>query len=212
LGIALCIGIGLAVGTVFLRGPRSPHNHDSEDFVSVALISMESDAHVKELLAGSQIPAVTWGGGKTGYWVQVPECQVLRAMTVLRKNAKDLHYYIHFGDQHPLSHEEKWIEPWIDAPYPDLLSRAQYSSSTQVGVCLRHPEVAGIAKTYSKISRIHYFRHKLFDGAKDTSLVEELWIEKFPELYGGKRRISCFQILNGGGEVHCVVDKESTKD
>jgi hypothetical protein len=177
------------------------------------MIGMDRDAHVKGLLATSNIPVVTWGGGKTGYWVQVPETQAFRAITILMKDAKKLHYYIHFGDQHPLSmQEEKWTEPWADAPYPDLLSRPQYSSSTEVGACLRRPEVADVAKTYSKISRIRYLRHNLFETAGKNAVVEELWLEKFPEVYGGKRRRSSFQIFGDGGEVHCVADKEWSKD
>jgi hypothetical protein len=213
LGIALGIGVGFVVGTVFLRGTSSSRNQDSDDFVRVAMISMHRDAHVKELLAAGRIPVATWGGGKTGYWVQVPASQIDRAMTVLRKDAKDHHYYIHFGDQHPISLlEKKWIEAWVDAPYADLLSRSQYSPSTDVGACLRHPEVASVANTYPKISRIRYLKHKLFEASAKTVVVEELWMEMFPESDGGKRRLSGFQVFDGGREVHCITDRERSSD
>lgn len=212
LGFALAIGIGFMVGAVWLRRPPSVHIQDSPPFVRVAMIGVDRSANVMQLLNASNIPVVTWGGSHTGYWVEVLESEAYRAIAVLRKDAKQLHYFINFGDQHPLSRGDNWITPWVDAPYSELLGRPQYSSTTDVGVCLRQPEVASVAKTYSKISRISYYKQELIGVAGRIAVIEDLWLEKFPGLYGGKRRFSAFQIIDGGGEVHCITDKESSKD
>jgi hypothetical protein len=106
--------------------------------------------------------------------------------------------------------DEEWIKPWVDAPYSELITRPQCLSLTDVGACLRQPEVPSIAKTYPKISRVRHWRKNLFETTGKSAVIDELWLEKFPDYYGGKRRFSVFQIFGSGGEVHCISDSESS--
>jgi len=202
--------MGFMVGAVWLRPHAASHARRDEEFVSVAMMGPKSRDRVMQVLKSSDIPAVTWGGSHTGFWVQVPESEAYRAISLLRKDAGQLHYPITFGDQHPLSKGDQWITPWADAPYADILGRPQYSSLTEVGACLRIAEVASVAMTYSKISRISYFRQTLSGVSGRIAVIEDLWLEKFPESYGGKRRITGFQVIDGGLGVHCVSDTEAS--
>lgn len=211
LGLALAIGMGLMVGSVSVRRPSSSHTQDSEPFFSVAMIGMDREAHVKQLLAAHGIPFAVWGSGHGGYWVEVPVSQALRAIEVLRADAKTLHYYVHFSDRHPQALSEgKWLEHPVDLPYADLLSRPEFAASTALGTCLRHPDVATVARTFSKISQIRYLRYLLSEAARDRVEVEEVWLVNFPAAVGGKRRSAGFQIMGSGASVHLIKDTESS--
>ena len=176
------------------------------------MTSMTQQDRVNSILAKHSIPVAMWGGGKPGYWVEVPESKALQALEVLRIDAKRDWFYIHFGDRHQLQSEPMWLEPWVDASYSEILNRPQYSPSTVIGACLRNGMIARVAQTYPKISRIAYRRDRLFNSGPWNLSVEEVWLEKFPDAPGGKRKSSVFQVFEGRQEAHVIRDGEWSRE
>jgi hypothetical protein len=205
--LACLLGIGVVVvlSVVWQRQSLPP---ESEPFISIALTDTGQRGRVNHLLEKLDIPVAMWGGGKTGTWVEVPESRALQALEILRSEAQREWFYIHFGDRHPMVSEPEWLLPWVDASYPEILNLPRYASSTDIGACLRNGVIAKVAQTYPKISRIAYRRDRLFESGRWDLSIEKVWIEKFPDAPGGKRRSSHFQVFEGRQEAHVLRDGE----
>lgn len=209
LGCGLVFGVAAVLGIVWNRHASYRESHESKPLVFIAMIGQNRDAHVKELFGANRILVVTWGGSHSGQWVEVPEGQAAQAIQLLHQDAKEHRYYVHFGDRHPSRcTEEPWIVPPANAPYSEMLTRPEYSKATVVGACLRLPEVADVARTYPRISRVRYFKRHLLEASEASPLLEELCIENFVEPSGGKGRDTTFQIFREVETVHCVGDVE----
>jgi hypothetical protein len=212
LACLLGIGVGVILSLVWHRRSLPSPAEESEPFTSIAITSMSQTDRVNGLLGPHDILVAMWGGGKTGYWVQVPKSKALQAIEILRSDARRDWFYIHFGDRHPLESDAPWLVPWVDASYSEIINLPQYSSSTDIGACLRNGVIASVAQTYPKISRIAYRRDRLFESGRWNLSIEKVILEKFPDTPGGKRRSSHFQVFEGRQEAHVIWDGEPSRD
>jgi hypothetical protein len=209
LGCFLAIGVMLMILVVESRRNALPRQQDSDIMVRIAGVGgTDYPVHerIRLVLEGNGIPVAMWGS--RFYNVTVIRSEAKSAIKILRKDAKERGYWIHFGD---FSDTEP-LSDWVYAPYVQILERVKYAASTDLGACLRHPDVATLARGYPQIDRILYQRIPLFESCAKDQMIEEVRLEQYLKPGTRKRRTTLFQIFGDQGEVHIPINRVVGED
>jgi len=209
LGCFLAIGVMLMILVVESRRNALTRQQDSDIMVRIAGVGGTDDPvheRIRLVLEGEGIPVVMWGS--RFHNVTVLRSEATRAIKILRKDAKERGYWIHFGDfpdTEPLS-------DWVYAPYAQILEHEKYAASTDLGACLRHPDVATLARGYPQIDRILYQRIPLFQSCAKDQVIQDVSLEQYLKPGTRKRRTTLFQIFGDQGEVHIPINRVVGED
>ena len=207
LGILLLLGVAAMVGVVLNEEPYPPRPQEPIEGYLIAMVGprdLKTQRRVTQVLKTHGMGVIQWGI-RVGSWVQLYDGDPLEAIQILRKDSKSHGYYIRFGSNHPFTFSRGAKSLWVHASYSEILKRPEFAPSTDVGACLRQPDVAESLGTYPTIDRIMYLRQPLFIyKGKGEGFIEELLVEQRPAVGTRKNRISHFQVFEGENEVHVV--------
>lgn len=209
LGILLLLGVAAIVGKVLNRDPTSPPPEEPPKLFRIAMVGgndSETHSRVMQVIKSHGMEVLVGGGGRAGKWVVLTDGNSREVTQILRKDSKSRGYYIRFGSASPWSFGEHAETHSVQAPYSEILTRPEYAESTQLGACLRRPDIAKALLRYLEIDEIMYLRRPLFEEGKGESIVDELLVVQLLEVGTRKNRSSYFQVFEGENEVHVVFD------